>query len=317
MGTTELPATKIAWKNGRYIPASQAVLPVEDVGIVHGVCITEMMRTFSGRIYEAGRHLNRLMHSAGLTGIPIQFSPDEIRNHLNEIVAHNQKLLPGWQEQGLIIFATPGINSTYTGKIVEREPTLFIHTFDLPGELWSGAIAQGQHLAVSTVPQVPDECLPVTVKYRSRLAFYLADSEVQKRYPDARAILLNVDGDVRETGAANLFLVRNHQLWTAPRDTVLPGISREIVIEMAKELGIEVLEKNFSPAELESADEIFTTSTPYCLLGVSRLNEQKLSDDFPGEITRLILESWNKRLGVDIHAQLLEIARHRKAAAEV
>ena len=308
---------KISWKNGGYFPAEQAVLPVEDVGIVHGICLTEMMRTFSGQPYEPDRHLSRLLQSAQILNLPIRFSKEAIQQHVMQVVSHNQNLLPDWQEQGVIIFATPGLNTTYTGKASGQEPTLFIHTFDLPAELWSRAITDGQHLAVSAVPQIPVECVPPTVKHRSRLSFYLADLDVQKKFPDARAILLNQQGFVRETGTANLFLVKNEQLWTAPRETVLPGISREIVIEIARELGVEVLEKDFSSQELETADEIFTTSTPYCLLGVSRLNGQRLTGDFPGKITRLILENWNKKTGVNIHAQLSGIARHREDAVDV
>jgi len=308
---------KISWKNGRYFPAEQAVLPVEDVGIVHGICLTEMMRTFSGQPYKQDRHLNRLLDSARLLNLPIHFSKEAIQQHLKQVVSHNQKLLPDWQEQGIIIFATPGLNTTYTGKSAKQEPTLFIHTFNLPAELWSQAITDGQHLAVSAVPQLPMECVPPTVKHRSRLSFYLADLDVQKKFPDARAILLNQQGFVRETGTANLFLIKNEQLWTAPRQTVLPGISREVVTEIALELGIEVLEKDFSSQELEAADEIFTTSTPYCLLAVSRLNGRQLAGKFPGKITRLILECWDKKVGLDIHAQLLRIARHREGVSEM
>ncbi len=299
------------------MPADQAFLPVEDVGIVHGIALTEMIRTFSSRLYESTRHLTRLLKSTEQIGIPVQFSMDEIQKQLEEVVAHNRKLSPDWQELGAIIFATPGLNRTYTGGMGDEQPTLVIHTFDLPGELWSRAVKQGQHLAISKVPQVPEECLPPTVKYRSRLAFYLADRETRTKYPDASAILLNQNGMVRETGTANLFLVKNDQLWTAPRETVLPGISRAVVIEIAKELGLQVHEKDFSPAELETADEIFTTSTPYCLLGVSRLNGEPVSTHFPGKITRLLLEAWSKRIGVDIHAQLLEIARHREPVSEM
>ena len=308
---------KVFWKNGRYLPVDQAVLSVEDVGIVHGISLTEMIRTFSSRLYEPTRHLTRLFKSAERIGIPVQFSMDEVQRHLEEVVAHNRKLSPDWQELGAIIFATPGLNRTYTGGMGDDQPTLVIHTFDLPGELWNRAVKQGQHLAISTVPQVPEACLPPTVKYRSRLAFYLADRETRARYPDASAILLDQNGMVRETGTANLFLVKNDQLWTAPRQTVLPGISREIVIEIAKELGLQVHEEDFLPGELEAADEIFTTSTPYCLLGVSRLNGKPVSNRFPGKITRLLLETWNKRIGVDIHAQLLEIARHRERVSEM
>lgn len=303
---------KTAWKNGSIIPASSAVLPVEDMGIVHGVSVTEMLRTFSGQAFKVGKHLDRLFYSAELLEIPIRFSLELLRRQLEEVVSHNQSLLPDWQEQGIIIFATPGINATYTGQIENCEPTVVIHTFDLPGELWKNSMTAGQHLAISNVPQVPNECLPVTAKFRSRLNFYLADREVQKRFPDARAILLNAAGSVRETGTSNLFLVKDNQIWTAPHETVLPGISRELTIEIAKSIGYKVVEKDFSSGELCDADEIFTTSTPYSLLGVSRINGQRISDKFPGPVTTHLLKGWDQLVGQDIHPQLLQMADHRE-----
>ncbi|MBL4884731.1 MAG: aminotransferase class IV family protein [Planctomycetaceae bacterium] len=309
---TESISHKIAWKNGRTIPASQAVLPVEDMGIVHGVCVTEMMRTFSGQAYEVDKHLDRLFRSAAQVGIPIQYTSDKIRQHLLDVVKHNQEIIPDWQEQGVIVFATPGINATYTGGTGQNEATLVIHTFDLPAELWVDAVASGQHLAISAVPMVPDICLPVSAKTRSRLVFHLADQQVQREFPGARAILLNNQGYVRETGTSNLFFVRKNQIFTAPVDTVLPGISREIVIKIARSLGLEVIEKDFCVDELFSADEIFTTSTPYCLLGVSQLNGKQVSDVYPGPVTMSLLNSWSERIGQNIHAQLLEMAQHRQ-----
>ncbi len=308
---------KIAWKNGQFYSAGQAVLPVEDAGLVHGISLSEMLRTFSGKPYEKSRHLDRLFESARLLDLPIHFTKEIIEQRIDDVVAHNRTLLPDWQEQGIIVFATPGLNTTYTGKNAGVEPTLFIHTFELPGELWSNSVNAGQHLAISAVPQIPGKCLPPTVKHRSRLSFHLADSEVRKKFPDARAILLDQHGHVRETGTANLFLVKNGELWTAPRHSVLPGVSREIVIEIARDLAIEVHEKDFFVHDLETADEIFTTSTPYGLLAVSRLNGQSLAKKSSGEVTRLILDAWNRKLGLDIHAQLLEIARLRNQAAEV
>lgn len=172
---------KIAWKNGLQLPAAQAVLPVEDMGIVHGLSVTEMLRTFSGKAYAVEKHLDRLVHSADLAGIAIDYSKSEIADRLEEVVHQNRKCVPDWQELGVIVFATPGMNSTYTGNKGDVEPTLLIHTFDMPGELWERPIEFGQHLAISKVPMIPDVCQPVSAKTRSRLVYYLADQEVQKR----------------------------------------------------------------------------------------------------------------------------------------
>ncbi|MCG6158069.1 aminotransferase class IV [Rubinisphaera margarita] len=300
----------IAYLNERIIDAADLKLPVSDMGIVHGVSITEMLRTFRGRIFEWDAHWKRLENSAAVLGIPL---PDQSRvaEAIKEIVDHNFQDLGEHGELGVILSATPGPNRTYVGAGAVIEPTFFAHTFELPGELWAPATLQGQHLAISSVPQVPDRCVPVAAKTRSRVSWYLADRDVQQRYPGSRAIVCDQFGFIRETTTANLFLVRDGELRTPAEETVLPGVTRAITIELAKELGLPFSVQEMTVDDLLQSQEIFTTSTPYCLLGVSRLNSAVAGLSCPGEFTQKLLEKWNERVGVDIHEQLRQQATSR------
>ena len=296
----------LAYCNGEFLPARELTLSVFDQGIVHGLAVTEMLRTFGGNVFRWESHWGRLLNSAHLCHIPIREQAAAVRGATERIVEQNRVGLTDQQELGLIISATPGLNPTYTGNS-HPEPTLYVHSFVLPGHLWAAATEAGQHLAVSHVPQVPDACVPVTAKSRSRLNWHLADADVRQRYPGARAIVLDQYGYVRETSTANIFLVRNGTILTPAAETVLPGVSRQVTIELIDEMQLPFAEKAITIDDLLQAEEIFTTSTPYCLLGVSRLNSTAAGLNFPGPITARLLTAWNQKVGLDIHAQLRQM----------
>ncbi|MCA8985310.1 MAG: aminotransferase class IV [Planctomycetaceae bacterium] len=303
----------LAFLNGNFLPVEQLHISVFDQGVVHGVAITEMLRTFQGQLPRLEEHLLRLQASADLCGLDVPFARADLREIAFRLVTHNWGQLEQPGELGLIISVTPGLNPTYTGKR-DCEPTCYMHTFELPGELWADATVAGQHLAVSQVPQIPTECVPANAKTRSRMAWYLADREVRTRYPGARAVVLDQYGYVRETSTANVFVVRSERLLTPPERDVLPGICRAVTLKLARDLGFDVCETPVTMDDLLQAEEIFTTSTPYALLGVSRLNSTSAGLQFPGPRTRQLLESWNSLVGLDIHGQLRDIADRRSDA---
>lgn len=301
----------IACLNRQIIHFCDLRLPVSDMGIVHGIAVTEMLRTFKGKLFEWEAHWDRFQKSAALTDIPLpEFDVLEV---VQQIVEHNLSIIPPGNELGIIISATPGPNRTYQGQSAEIEPTFFAHTFVLPAELWANTTESGQHLAISSVPQISPRCVPPAAKVRSRMNWYLAERDVSKRYPGSRPIVLDEYGFVRETSTANLFAVRDGYVLTAPEETVLPGICRAISIRLLHEIGAQVRETNMTVDDLLQAQEIFTTSTPYCLMGVSRLNSASAGLDFPGEITRALIEKWNEYVGLDIHDQLRKIAIGRQS----
>ena len=133
-------------------------------------------------------------------------------------------------------------------------------------------------------PPFPPECLDPTIKSRSRMHWRIADHQVISLDPGARAVLADFDGNLTETSSGNLFVLKDGDILTPPADRVLNGISRQVVMELATAAGYTVKEQ-LVPIELAlEADEIWTTSTPYCMLPVSRFNESKISGGKPGPV---------------------------------
>ena len=174
----------LAYLNGRMIPASQACLPVYDAGVVQGASVAEQCRTFNLRPFRMDEHLDRLFRSLRHLGIDIGQTKDQLIDISAQLVTHNGGLLETGEEFGIIQFVTPGPYATYAGMSdmpAHRGPTVCVHTFRLPFELWAEKMQTGVRLVTPAVRHVPPECVSPRMKHRSRLHFFLAEQEARPR----------------------------------------------------------------------------------------------------------------------------------------
>jgi branched-subunit amino acid aminotransferase/4-amino-4-deoxychorismate lyase len=306
----------LVYFRGRMVPASEAHLPLSDAGFVLGATVTELTRTFERRLFRLGEHLERLFRSLQRVRIDPGLSPQELAAISQELVAHNAALLPDGDELGLVHVVTPGAYPTYAGlggETPSAGPTVCIHTFPLPFELWATRMEQGVRLVTPATRQVPPECADPAMKQRSRMHYYLADLEARDVDPSASALLLDLDGNVTETNGANFMMVSDRTLITPTLRNTLPGISRRTVMELAAELGIPCLERDFGREEAAGADEAFLTSTPYCIMPVSHLDGVPLGSGVPGPVTNRIQSAWSRLVGIDLVEQIIRGAARRES----
>lgn len=304
----------LVYLNGRMRPASQASLAIYDAGIVLGATVTEMTRTFQGRLFRLEDHLARLYRSLKYVRIDIGLSPVELAAISEELVAQNSALLDEGEELGLIHFVTPGEYRTYAGSAggaPAAGPTVCIHTFPLPYELWAEKLQQGARVVTPSIRHVPPQCYDPKIKYRSRMHYYLADQEARAADPGASALLLDLDGNVTETSGANFLIVEQGAIVAPTLRNTLPGVSRRTVIELAGELGIPFAERDFQVYNVMTADEAFLTSTPFCVMPVSHINGALVGSDVPGPVVRRLQQEWSERVGLDIVDQIVRGAEQR------
>jgi branched-subunit amino acid aminotransferase/4-amino-4-deoxychorismate lyase len=238
----------------------------------------------------------------------VGLSPSQLGDISRELVAHNAELLPPGDELGLIHFVTAGEFPVYAGsagRTADTNPTVCAHTFRMPFELWAEPMRRGQHLVTPSTRHVPPQCYDPKMKYRSRMHYYLADLEARQADPSASALLLDLDGNVTETGGSNFLIVERGTVVSPTTRNTLPGISRATVIELCGRLGIPFAERDFQVYNAVNADEAFTSSTPYCLMPVTRINGVPIGDGTPGPVFRRLLDAWSEDVGLDIRAQIL------------
>jgi branched-subunit amino acid aminotransferase/4-amino-4-deoxychorismate lyase len=309
-----MTAEPLVFLNGQTMPASEAHLAIFDAGIVLGATVTEMTRTFRQRPWRLRDHLERLFRSLRYTRMDIGTALEQFLQISEELVSHNARLIGKDDELGLIHFVTAGEYSTYATRPARKTPTVCAHTFVLPFELWAKKMRTGTHVVTPSIRHVPPQCYDPKMKYRSRMHYFLADQEARLVDPEAVALLLDLDGNVTETSGANFLIVEKGTIVSPTTVNTLPGISRAMVIELAAKLGISFIERDLQLYNVMNAEEALLTSTPYCVMPVTKINGAAIGTGAPGPMCRRLLAEWSEAVGVDIECQIQEGARRRGGA---
>ncbi|MEN6496583.1 MAG: aminotransferase class IV [Thermoguttaceae bacterium] len=292
-----------AYLNGRFLPATELAISPTDTGFVLGAVIAEQLRTFHGQVFRLDDHLARLEHSLEILALDPGMTRQQFTEVALELIGHNYRLLPPGGDLGLSIFVTPGAYPAYSSPGLSR-PVVCLHTYPLPFWLWAEKYTTGQALAVPEIRQVPANCWPPTLKCRSRMHYYLADRQAAQIERGSRALLLDQEGFVTEASTANIMVYRKDEgLLSPPIDKVLPGISMAEVNDLAAKLDIPTGHRDLRVDDVATADEVLLTSTPLCLLPVTRLNGHPIADGRPGPLYHRLLAAWNDQVGLDIAAQ--------------
>ncbi|NCX99145.1 MAG: hypothetical protein EBX35_11385 [Planctomycetia bacterium] len=311
---------EVAWLDGRFLPREAFAVPAGDAGFVMGATVTEQLRTFRGRLFLPLPHAERLQHSLQLVGLAPRATTDELMAAAEQVARHNHAVLaapaPGEPppDLGLVIFVTAGdLAAQHGGRA--GPPRIGIHSFPLAFNLWVGAYAQGVVLRSVAVRQVPGDCWPLAAKVRSRLHYFLADREAAAAEPGARAILAHADGRISETSTANVAVVRAGRIVVPPAADALSGVSLAFARGLAERLAIPWGEESLRHEDLATADEILLTSTPSCILPVTRFDGRIVGSGGPGPVFRRLLAAWSESTGIDIVAQARRHSRDTTAGA--
>jgi len=297
----------LVFLNGQMLPASQAHLMIYDAGLVLGATVTEQTRTFRHQPWRLDAHLDRLFQSLNVTRISIGLTREELRAISLELIEHNSRLIDAEDDLGVIQFVTAGEYATYaTGmaRPARTSPTVCVHTFRLPFELWAKKMRDGVHLITPSIRQIPSESVPQHIKCRSRMHYFLGEQEVKQIDPEAWALLLDLHGNVSETNTGNFLMVEKGKIISPRSAGILPGISRSYVQELALKLGIQFEESDIHTEQEFAADEAFLSSTPYCLMPVTRINGASIGNGLPGPVFERLLRTWSAAAGVDIAQQI-------------
>ena len=300
----------IAYLNGDWVPFSAARLSVADLGIVQAATVTEMIRTFGHRPFRVDEHLARLRHSLEVTGIADVAIVEPLSDVIDRIVRENSPLISPADDLGIVVIVTAGLQPMYAGGNRNDLPTVCVHTFPLPFARWADRYTDGVHLIVPSVRAMPVDVIDPRIKYRSRLHWFLADREVRKSDLAAMALLADDQDQLTETNSGNLILFDGERLMTPPASRVLGGISQQVVFELAERCGISRQQRDITMADVTSANEVFVSSTTYCLLPATRINDQPIGDGNIGPLFSELINDWSDLVGTDILSQAQQAGRN-------
>lgn len=297
-----MTADNVAWINGEFVPLGRASLSVLDAGITTGASVTERLRTFRHQPFLLGEHLERLAKSAEAAFVPLPGPVELIGDLVHQVVDRNSNLVGAEDDLAVSVFATAGTSG---------EPTLCIHATRIAAHDYAPYFDNGLSLVVPPRRAIPDDALSPQIKTRNRLHWHIADRLAAQVAAGSKALLIDQEGFVTETAAGNVFVVRDGRLVIPRRSRTLHGISQAYVVGLAATLGLKCDEADLRVEALATADEVFTSSSVYCLLSVVRLNQSNIADGRPGPIFRRLLGAWSETVGVDIVEQMQRMASER------
>jgi len=296
----------IAYMNGQYIPASQCKLPIYDLGIVLGAAVTDFLRTFGGKPFRMGEHIQRFYRSGKYAHIEPPVSLAESHVISNKLLEHNRTAANG-RELGLVYYMTAGENKAYAGAagISDTLRTTYVqHTFPLPFELWRDYFVQGVHCITPAPRHWPPQCLSSKIKNRNRLHMWIGEQEI--KLADARAVPLYLDihGNLTETAGSNFVIYCSGKVVSPRRSNILWGVSLQVLTEILAEMQIPFIEDDIQVYDVVNADEAWMPSTPYCLAPVVKINGQPIGHGRPGPLWRKILDRWSQLVSTDIYDEI-------------
>jgi D-alanine transaminase len=259
--------------NGEWMPIEQARIPVLDRGFIFGDGVYEVIPSYSGHPFRLREHLVRLQSSLDAVRIVDPYGLDRWDELVREIVARNP-----WEDQGVYLQVTRGVAPRDHAFPKDAKPTVFMMANPL---VTPAARLREQGVAAVTV--VDNRWLRCDIKSVSLLANCL----LRQAAVDADAVesVLLRDGMLTEGSASNIFLVRNGVIITPPKTNfILPGITYDVVIELARADRLPLEIRQVSEAELRSADEIWLTSSTKEVLPISSLDGKPVGAGRPGPL---------------------------------
>lgn len=281
---------------GQLLPRDQARVSVFDSSVQGGDAVWEGLRVYDGRIAELEAHLDRLLDSAkamAFEGIPDR---EQVQKFLFETLeangmfdgAHVRLTLTRGEK------VTSGMNPR-----LNRSGCCLIVLAEWKAPVYPGA---GIRLITSAIRRNSPQCVDSKIHHNNLINNILAAIEANVAGVDS-ALMLDLAGFVSETNDTNVFVIKKGTLYTPHADSCLPGITRALVIRLAREQGLPVVEKNLSLTEVYSADEVFTTGTMGELTPVLEVDGRKIGDR-AGPLTRTMQElhgSWVRKNGTPIN----------------
>ena len=289
------------------VAEADAKISIFDSAVLLGDTVTESTRTFGHCPFKLEQHVTRLYKSLKVTRIDPGMSEDEM---LDVTLRMLQANLPTYREEEdcwIVHNISRGLSIPGPDPTVQRgSATVMIYTQPMDLRGWAKFYTEGCHAVTAMSRIIPSQSLDARIKNRSRMAYTLAEMEVKLVDPEAQSVILDVHGNVAENKGGNIFIVSNGVLKTPRSTNCLAGISRETVMQLANQRNICIEETELQPYDLYTADEVFFTSTPYCIMPATKFNGLPVGDGRVGSVTQRLLASWSELVGMDIVKQARE-----------
>jgi branched-chain amino acid aminotransferase len=290
-------SSMIIYLDGKYLPDDQARVSVFDHGFLYGDGVFEGIRAYHGRIFRLKEHLDRLFDSAKTIDLSPPISKEEMTEAICETLRRNNLT-----DAYIRPIITRGVGDL--GLDPRKCPKASVVIIAVSwGAMYGDLYEKGLKAVTVSVRRNPAECLPPNVKSLNYLNNILAKIEANYKGGD-EAIFFDTNGYISEGSGDNLYIVKNGEILTPPTLNNLRGITRMVVLEISKSLGITVKEQNIGYFDLYTADEMICTGTAAEVAPITWVDGRTIGSGKPGPVTRQLMAAFKvitEKEGYPIH----------------
>ena len=270
------------WLDGKLVDQTDAKISVFDHGLLYGDGVFEGIRVYNSRIFELEAHIDRLYESAKVIRIDMPMTKKKLIDAVEKTVEANG-VIDGY----IRLVVTRGVGTLGLNPFICENGRLFIIADNVqlyPEELYE----KGMKVVSATTVRSHPLSVPPQVKSMNYLNNILAKIEaLDNDVPEA--IMYNHLGYVAEATGDNVFIVRDGTIYTPPAEAgALEGITRAVVMKLAKKEKLQVVEKNLTRFDLYICNEFFLTGTAAEVIGIVEIDGRIVGDGKPGPITKLL-----------------------------
>lgn len=296
------PEERVAWLNGAILPESEVRLSFRDLGFIYGDAVYDTSRTVNGAPFMFEEHVDRLFRSMRYVMIAVPYGRDEVLAATEAVAAKNRHLLGPHEDYWVGHRVSSGIALIDGEPAGHDGPTFLIECRPLPFRRNAVMLRDGVDAVVSSHRRAAPDALSANAKHTNCLNLFVGQREVDAIAPGAKAVLLDHRGYLAEGAGFNIFFVRDGEVVTPRRHSVLPGFGRRLAIELCSRLGVACREADISLFDAATSQEAFLTSTSLHVCPLRSFCGRRF-EAVPGPTTARLMTACAERIGLDYVAQ--------------
>ena len=283
---------EIVYLNGRLIQRSRATISALDYGFLYGFGLFETMRAYKGKVFRLDKHLSRLATSANVLDLSIDEM--ELKDAVMDTIKANKL-----GNARVRITVSPGEGAINADPRTCRKSTVLVMAEKyIP---FTQQIYRDGFRAIISSFRRNSQSLLSGLKSTSYLMSVMAKQEARLAEAD-EAICLNEKGLLSEASMSNIFVVAGGILRTPGLDSgILPGITRQVVLELASQMGINCFEDDIKPGDLYKAQEAFLTSSLLEVMPLTRVGDKRIGDGGVGDITKKLITAYKQLVSGELN----------------
>lgn len=284
---------KLVWLNGEIMPLESAVVSAADHAHLYGDGLFEGIRIYRSKVFKLDEHLSRLYHGIAYLGYEMRMKQSELKQTVLDVCKE-----AGIENGYIRLNVTRGTGLGLDPKNINRSPNVMIMVNELalyPPQ----AYEIGLNVVTTSFKVIPADALDPRVKAIGRYVSNILAKQEANRQGAGEGLMLNHQGYIAECTGDNIFLIKDGKIRTPhPSCGILEGITRNTVIQLARDNGISVEETVLTPFDIYTSDEVFLTGTAAEVIAMITLDQRPIGCGKPGELTQRIMSLYHEHTNI-------------------